>query len=164
MRLYQQFTEPGLTIVVLFSCTVSGQSRCSTLLGAKSFRLRQWSSRARSLRTSRRVAVRQMCSGRSPPQRRLSSTAITAANCGTVNAGVSFFPPAGLARQEPRGDQRQHLMVVPPGPGPHLVVRQTRLTLGPLEALLDAMSRLRHTGELGHRRVRRGVGQVVVDL
>src|ERR1700704_4293665 len=105
-----------------------------------------------------------MCSGWSPPQRRLSSTAITTANCGTVNAGVTFFPPTGLTRQEPRGDQRQRLMVVPPGPGPHLVVRQTGLALGPLQALLDTVARLRHTGELGHRRTRRGVGQVVVDL
>ena len=48
------------------------------------------------------------------PSRRSNTPAISPWNCGTVNAGVHFFPPAGFHRQEPRRHQRQGLVVMPP--------------------------------------------------
>jgi hypothetical protein len=90
-----------------------------------------------------------------------------ASNCrnwGIVNAGVRIFPPPRLPIQEPRGQQRQGLMVVPASPGPHLIVGQPRLALGPSEAFLDPMSRPGHPGQLLQRLLGIGVGQVVVML
>src|SRR3954452_25130344 len=84
--------------------------------------------------------------------------------CRTVSAGVRIFSPPGLLRQEPGRQQRQRLVVVPPYPGAHLVVAQPRLTLGPLQALLDAVLRLEHPRELPQRRRHPGVGQQVVVL
>src|SRR5262245_64575890 len=98
--------------------------------------------RASSSRHSRRLAVRLWYSARPVPSRRPTTPAINFCTCGTVNAGVHFFPPPGLLRQEPRRDQRQGLVVVPPPPGPDLVVPQPRLPLRPLQALLPPALRL----------------------
>ena len=77
-------------------------------------------------------------------------------------AGVHFFPPPGFPDEEPGGDQRESLMVMPAYPTPHFVVRQTRLALGPLNAFLDPMLRLQHASQLfqGCGRIR--IRQVVV--
>lgn len=42
---------------------------------------------------------------------RCSSKAIDSRICGTVIAGVIFFPPPHLFGQKPRGDERQGLMM-----------------------------------------------------
>ena len=67
--------------------------------------------------------------------------AMSCLSCGDVSAGVRIFPPPRLLGEEPRGQQRQGLVAMPPRPVPHLVVGQARLALGPLEAFLDAMLR-----------------------
>lgn len=43
--------------------------------------------------------------------------------CGTVSAGVYFFPPPCFPRQEPRGNERERLIMVPALPGADLVSR-----------------------------------------
>ena len=86
--------------------------------------------------------------GVSHPLARCRISASPIRTCGTVNAGAIFFPPTGLDDQEPRRDHRQRHVVVPTAPVPHLVLAQPRLALGPLQALLDPVLRLRHAGEL----------------
>ena len=61
---------------------------------------------------------------------------------GTVIAGT-FFRPASLDGEIPSGDQAECLVAVPTDPVADFVVRRPRFTLGPLEALFDAMLRLR---------------------
>src|SRR4051812_16410596 len=108
--------------------------------------------------------VRRTRAGRSHPRCRWSRSPIACRTCGTVSAGVLFFPPPGPLGQEPRGDQGQGLVVVPPRPRPHLVVGQPGLTLGPLDGLLAPVLGLEHPGELRRRGVERGVRQQVVVL
>ncbi len=48
--------------------------------------------------------------------------AISCLICGDVSAGVPIFSPPRLLGQEPRGQQRQALVAMPPRPVPHLVV------------------------------------------
>ncbi len=67
--------------------------------------------------------------------------------CGTVIAGVHFFPPLGFQHQEPRGDERENLMVMPAAPVANFVMRQSGLTLAALDRFLDAVGRQRHAGE-----------------
>ena len=81
---------------------------------------------------------------------------------GTVSAGVRFFPPPGFQRQEPGGDERQGLMMMPPLPGADLVVGQTRFAFGPLQALFDPVLRFEHPREFGPGRVERRVRQQVI--
>ena len=145
----------GRVIFVLSTCTVSVHVRCSTLRGGKRLRFIQWYKRARSVRCKRRVALRQMRAGPSTFSFRCNNKAMTMASCGTVNAGVHFFSPPGFLHQEPRGDQSQRLVMMPALPGPHLVVGQTRLARGPLQALLDPMLGLECPGELRQGRVQR---------
>ena len=74
--------------------------------------------------------------------------AINCLSCGDVNAGVWIFSPPRLLVQEPRGQQRQGLVVMPRYPVPHLVVGQPRLALRALEAFLDPVRCLGHAREL----------------
>ena len=82
--------------------------------------------------------------------------------CGTVIAGVHFFPPPGFADQEPNGDERESLMMMPTLPATNFVVRQPRLALGPLNTFLDPMLGLCHAGQFfqGRRGIR--IRKVVV--
>ena len=79
-------------------------------------------------------------------------------------AGVEFFSPPSFCHQEPRGDQRERLMMVPAAPVTNLVVGQSRFALAPLDTLLDPMLCLGDPREFDQRRLDRGVGQVVVGL
>src|SRR5262249_57100389 len=97
-----------------------------------------------------------MKSVRSQPRARCSRAAMHQRSCGTVSAGVHFFPPPGFLRQEPGGDERQGLMMMPATPCSNLVVGQTRFSLGTLQALLDAMLRVEDAGKL--RQGRLGAG------
>ena len=67
--------------------------------------------------------------------------------CGTVIAGVHFFPPLGFGHQEPCGDEREHLMMMPAFPVANLVVRQPGLTLGSLDAFFNTVFGLRRASE-----------------
>ena len=73
---------------------------------------------------------------------------------GDVNAGVWIFSPPRLLIQEPRGQQRQCLMMMPGDPVPHLVVGQARLPLAALQALLDTMRQLGHPAKFNQRSFR----------
>src|SRR5262245_64704966 len=95
---------------------------------------------------------------------RLSSPAMSTRTCRTVSAGVRIFSPPGFLRQEPGGQQRQGLVVMPTLPGPHLVVGQPRLPLGTLQALLDPVLRLEDPRELPQRVAQHRVAQQVVLL
>src|SRR3954467_11682041 len=101
------------------------------------------------MRRNRRLAVRRWYSARSAPNRRCTTPAISFCTWGTVNAGVHFFPPPGLLGQEPRRDQGQGLVVVPPPPGADLVAPHPRLPLGPLQALLDLPAMMPPKVEVG---------------
>ena len=48
--------------------------------------------------------------------------AINCLNCGEVIAGVCIFSPPRLLIQEPRGEQRQGLVMIPCYPVSYLVV------------------------------------------
>ena len=67
--------------------------------------------------------------------------------CGTVIAGVHFFPPPCFADQKPTRDERKRLMMIPASPGANLVVGQPRLALGTLDPFFDAMFGFGHTGK-----------------
>ena len=71
---------------------------------------------------------------------------------GTVSAGVYFFPPPAFLRQEPGGQQRKRLMVMPANPIPNLILGQPRIALGPLKTLLDSMLCLGDAGKLAQGR------------
>ena len=82
-----------------------------------------------SLRASHRVLQRQITSGALTFR---CSSMIPAISCrirGDVSAGVWIFSPPRLLIQEPRGQQRQGLMMVPGDPVPHLVIGQACLPL-----------------------------------
>src|SRR5438132_10621081 len=106
------------------------------------------------MRFRRRVLVRQRYSVWSQPSARWKTAAIHQRSCGTVSAGVHIFPPPGFLRQEPGGDERQGLMMMPAAPRSNLVVRQACFALGTLQALLDAMLRIEDTGKVRQRRRR----------
>src|SRR4051794_36897313 len=55
-------------------------------------------------------------------------------------------------------------MMMPGNPLPTLTIAQARLTLGPLEAFLDAMLRLRHPRQFLQRGPRVRVREVVIML
>ena len=57
---------------------------------------------------------------------------------GRSSRWAGFFPPRLLV-EEPRGDERQCLVVMPPQPVADLVVAQARLALAALEAFLNAV-------------------------
>src|SRR5262249_41933419 len=106
------------------------------------------------MRFRRRVLVRQTYSVRSQPNARWKTAAIHQRSCGTVSAGVHIFSPPGFLRQEPGGDDRQGLMMMPATPRAHLIVRQACFALGTLQALLDTMLRIEDTSKLRQRRLR----------
>src|SRR3954469_19506779 len=81
---------------------------------------------------------------------------------GKLSAGVQIFSPPRLLIEEPRGQERQGLVVMPGDPGPHLIVPQSGLPLGPLEALLDAMFRLGNPCQFLKRDTRVAVRQIVI--
>jgi len=83
---------------------------------------------------------------------------------GTVIAGVYFFSPHVFLCQEPGGQQRECLMVVPTPPIANLVLGKPRLAFRALETLLDAMLGLYDAGQLSQRRFGCGVREVVVVL
>ena len=68
-------------------------------------------------------------------------------SCGSVIAGTFFFHSSSLDGEEPGGDQAECLVVMPTSPMADFVVGQTGFTLGPLEAVLDAMFGLRGLAE-----------------
>src|SRR5438445_12226099 len=100
------------------------------------------------MRFRRRVLVRQRYSVWSQPKARWKTAAIHQRSCGTVSTGVHIFSPPGFLRQEPGGDDRQGLMMMPATPRSNLIERQACLSLGPLQTLLAAMLRIEDTGKL----------------
>lgn len=84
--------------------------------------------------------------------------------CGTVTAGVPFPISLGFTHQEPRGDKRENLMVMPAAPVANVVMRQARLVLAAFDRFPNAMGRQCHAGELLRRRLARSVREVVVVL
>ena len=82
--------------------------------------------------------------------------------CWSVMAGVYFVSPTGFRHQEPSGDQRERLMMVPALPIADLIVGQAGFTLAPLDALFDPMFRFGDAGKLQQLRLTRGVGQIVI--
>src|SRR5712691_716940 len=84
--------------------------------------------------------------------------------CGKVIAGVHFFPPLGFPYQEPRGQERKCLMMLPTRPMAYLIVRQTGFALTALNTLFDPMGSFGHPGQLPQRRLRRRVRQVIIHL
>ena len=89
---------------------------------------------------------------------------ISCRSCGNVSAGVWIFSPPRLPIQEPRGQERQGLVMMPGDPVSHLIVRQPGFPLGPLEALLDAMSCLRDAGQFFQRHIGVRIRQVIIKL
>ena len=79
--------------------------------------------------TSQRVLRRESVTGLLMSRSSSIVPAINCLNCGDVNAGVRIFSPPRLLVQEPRGQQRQGLVMMPRYPVPHLVVGQPRLAL-----------------------------------
>src|SRR5215471_8359054 len=79
-------------------------------------------------------------------------------------AGVWIFSPPRFLIQEPRGQERQGLMMMPGHPVPHLIVAQASLSFGTLKTLFDTMSRLGHAGQLLQRRVRARIRQVIIKF
>ena len=77
--------------------------------------------------------------------------AISCLSRGEVSAGVRIFSPPRLLIQEPRGQKRQGLVMMPGDPVPHLVIGQARLPLAALQALLDPMRQLGHSAEFHQR-------------
>src|SRR5436305_14746749 len=116
------------------------------------------------MRFRRRVLVRQRYSVWSQPSSRWKTAAMHQRSCGTVSAGVHIFSPPGFLRQEPGGDERQGLMMMPATPGSNLVVRQARFSLGTLQALLDAMLRVEDAGKLRQRRLGTGAREGITCL
>src|SRR5579871_3234876 len=84
--------------------------------------------------------------------------------CGTVRAGVLFFPAPGFLREEPGGDQREGLMMMPAAPRANFVIGQAGFALASLQAFFDAVLGLADAREFGQGGVVRGVRQVVVVL
>src|ERR1700694_363342 len=84
--------------------------------------------------------------------------------CGTVSAGVYFFSPTSFLHQEPRGDERKRLMMMPADPVANLIVGQSSLALAALETFFNPVLRLGHARELGQRHLAWGVGEIVVAL
>ena len=82
--------------------------------------------------------------------------------CGDVSAGVRIFSPPRFLGEEPRGDERQGLMMMPARPSANFIIGQARLALGPLQAIFDSMLRLCHARQLRERRLWGGVGKMVV--
>jgi len=79
---------------------------------------------------------------------------------GTVSAGVYFFSPPVFLRQEPDGQQRKRLMVMPTDPIANLILGQPRITLRPPKAFLDSMLRFGHAGKLRQSRFGQGIGEI----
>jgi hypothetical protein len=111
--------------------------------------LREWyrENRARSFRSSQRVLHRQRDSSALTLRCSSMTPAISCLSRGEVSAGVRIFSPPRLLIQEPRGQQRQGLVMMPGDPVPHLVIGQARLPLAALQALLDPMRQLGHPAE-----------------
>lgn len=74
------------------------------------------------------------------------------------------FPPIGFQHQEPRGQSRERLLLLPPCPRPHLRVGPTGFALAPRETCFDAMFRFGHAGQLPEWGLRDGMGQIRVDF
>ena len=72
---------------------------------------------------------------------------------GTVSAGVWIFSPPRLVVEEPRGDERQCLVVLPPDPVSHLIIAQARFALAALKTWFDTVFRFGYAGELLKGRV-----------
>ena len=77
-------------------------------------------------------------------------------------AGVWIFSPPRFLVEEPRGDERQRLVVMPPDPVADLIVTQARVALATVEAFFDAMFRLGHASELAEGRGGVSVREVVI--
>ena len=85
-------------------------------------------------------------------------------SCGTVIAGVMFFPPLGFQREKPGSHERKRLMMMPAAPCANFIVGQAGLALGALQTFLDPMLGLGHARELFQRRLVRRVRQIVIML
>ena len=79
-------------------------------------------------------------------------------------AGVQFFPPSGFPHQKPRGQKRQCLMMLPPRPIAHLIVRQTGFAFAALYTLFDAMFGFGHPGKFPQGCLSRRIGEVIIPL
>src|SRR3989337_2356807 len=132
--------------------------------GANSLRRCQWYKRASSLRTRRCWRSCRIREDVAHPRSRRRISQMPSRTCCTVIAGVHFFSPPGFADQEPGGEQRERLMVMPASPIADLVVGQARFALGALDTFLDAMFGLGDAGELGPFHVRRGNRQIEIDF
>jgi hypothetical protein len=75
-------------------------------------RERWWYSLACSLRRSQRVLRRHSDEGAFASRCASINPAINCLSWGVVSAGVRIFPPPRLLIQEPRGQQRQGLVMV----------------------------------------------------
>ena len=82
--------------------------------------------------------------------------------CGTVIAGEYFFSPMRFTHQEPSGDQRENLMMMPAAPIANFVVRKPCLALAALDRLFDAMGCQRNAGKFLERSLARSVRQIEV--
>ena len=90
--------------------------------------------------------------------------AISCLRRGKVSAEVCIFSPPRLLVQEPRGQQRQGLVMMPGDPVPHLIVGQARLAFASLDAALDLMCQLGHSTKFLQRGPRFAVRQIVIML
>ena len=82
--------------------------------------------------------------------------------CGSVSAGVRIFSPSRLFGQEPRGDQRQSLVMMPTLPVADLIVRQAGLAFASLETVFDTVLGFGNAREFGQLRIRVCVRQIIV--
>ena len=56
-----------------------------------------------------------------------------------MKAGTVFFPRPQFAIEEPGGEERQRLVVIPAAPGADLVIGQAALALAALNTFLNAV-------------------------
>ena len=114
------------------------------------------------MRSNQRWHSRVMRAGVSQPQARRMCCASRLRICGTVIAGVHFFPPPRFQHQEPCGHQGKRDMMVPTKPCSHLIVGQPGFALATLETLFDPVVCFGHPRKLVPRRCDRRVRQIVV--
>jgi len=74
------------------------------------------------------------------------------------------FSPSGFPHQEPRGQERQRVLLLPPCPMAPLIVGQTGFTLATLETCFQAMCRFGHPGTCPKWRLGWSVGQGILHL
>src|SRR5438093_176918 len=117
-----------------------------------------WERWARALRCW--VSTSQWRSSAAVNRTRGNSSRTIRYACGRVIWGI-LFPPLLLQRQqEGTGQETHHEVVVPAGPGPHLVFVHADVALLGLELRLDRPPGRRSPRQRRQLRVRRGVREV----